>query len=160
MVPGFEATAALKYSPYPNPRYHITFDDLFWHLDKESMEDTFDRALERHTYGILKAFLQAYVDSKTDALAAVCEDTTLPAMLVRTGAVRLKPDEVVEDQLMCHHRAAWGTAFGPVDFKVYEKRKVRFLAESEQKLADAYADFRKCFFEEPKHQCRERWNSS
>jgi hypothetical protein len=34
MVPGFEATAALKYNPYPDPRYRITFEDLFWHLDK------------------------------------------------------------------------------------------------------------------------------
>src|SRR5206468_5643334 len=83
MMPGFEATTALKYSPYPDSRYRITFDDLFWHLDKESMEDTFHRLLERHSYGILKGFLRGYFESKPDALAAVCEYATFSAMLQR-----------------------------------------------------------------------------
>ena len=158
MVPGFEAAASLKYNPYPDPRYRIAFDDLFWHLDKESMEDTFDRLLERHTYSSLKSFFQAYFQSKREALAVVCEDMTFPAMLDRTGAVLLKDDEVVQDQLMCHFRAAWGTAFGPVDFEVYKERKVRCLKDSERMLADAYADFRKCFFEERKRQRQDRWD--
>src|SRR5206468_9659357 len=91
MTPGFEAAAALKYSPYPDPRYRITFEDVFWHLDKESMEETFDRLLDRHTYGILKGFLRGYFETKPDALAAVCEYLTFPAMLAETGAVLLKP---------------------------------------------------------------------
>ena len=152
MVPGFEATAALKYNPYPDPRYRITFDDLFWHLDKESMEDTFDRLLERHTYAGLKSFFQGYFDNKRDALAAVCKDTSLPALLERTGAVLLEDDGVVQDdQPMCHYRAASGT-FAPVDFKVYTGRRVRCLKNSDRMLANAFADFRKYFFEERKRQ--------
>ena len=88
MTPGFEAAAALKYSPYPDPRYRITFEDVFWHLDKESMEETFDRLLDRHTYGILKGFLRGYFETKPDALAAVCEYLTFPAMLA-TAALAL-----------------------------------------------------------------------
>src|SRR5260370_22442358 len=109
MVPGFEAAAALKYNPYPDPRYRITFDDVFWHLDKESMEETFDRLLERHTYGILQKFLPAYFESKPDAMSAVCEDASFSAMLERTGAVLLKQGDVVEDRLMHHGKATGGT---------------------------------------------------
>jgi hypothetical protein len=160
MVPGFEATAALKYNPYPDPRYRITFEDLFWHLDKESMEETFDRLLERHTYAILKGFLRGYFESKPDALAAVCEYATFSAMLQTTGAILLKRDDVMQDLLMCHYQSAWGTAFGPVDFKVYAKRKVRFVSDSEKALADAYTHFRSFLFEERRRQRREWWNPS
>jgi hypothetical protein len=44
------------------------------------MEDTFDRLLERHTYDSLKSLFQAYFSNKHEALAAVCEDMTVPAM--------------------------------------------------------------------------------
>jgi hypothetical protein len=159
MVPGFEATASLKYNPYPDPRYRITFDDPFWHLDKELIEDTFDRLLTRHTYSVLQSFLQAYFEGRPDALAAVCEDTSFPAMLERTGAVLLKPGEVVEDRwLMCQHSAAWGTPFGPIKFEVYQGRKVRFSEGGERMFAEVYAEFRKCLFEERKRQRRQRWN--
>jgi hypothetical protein len=159
MVPGFEAAAALKYNPYPDPRYRITFDDLFWHLDKESIEDTFDRLLARHTYSILQNFLRAYFESRPDALSAVCEDISFTAMLERTGAVLLKQDDVVEDQLMCQHSTAWGTAFGPIKCKVYRGRKVRFFNGSEKIFAKAYADFRKCLFEERRRQRRQPWSN-
>jgi len=153
MIPGFEATAALKYNPYPDPRYRITFDDLFWHLDKESAEETFDRLLERHTYAGLKSFLEGYFENKGDALAAVRKDDTFPALLKRSGAVLLKDDEVVQDdQLRCHYSAAWGTPFAPVDFEVYKNRKLRLLKHGDRMLGDAFADFRKCFFEERKRQ--------
>jgi len=67
------------------------------------MEDTFDRLLQRHTYEILRSFLQAYFESRANALSAVCEHTGFPAMLERTGAVLLTQGDVVEDQLMCQH---------------------------------------------------------
>jgi hypothetical protein len=160
MAPGFEAAAALKYNPYPDPRYRITFEDPFWHLDKESIEETFDRLLERQTYGSLKGFLRGYFESKPDALAATCEYATFSAMLETTGAILLKQDDARQDQLMCHYQSGWGTTFGPVNFKVYAKRKVRFVSESEKALADAYAHFRSSLFEERRHQRREWWNPS
>jgi hypothetical protein len=153
MIPGFEATAALKYNPYPDPRYRITFDDLFWHLDKESAEETFDRLLERYTYAGLKSFFDGYFENKHDALAAVCEDMTFPVLLKRSGGVLLKDDEAVQnDQLRCHYSATWGTPFAPVDFEVYTGRKVRCKKNSDRMLADAFDDFRRCFFEERKRQ--------
>jgi hypothetical protein len=157
MVPGFEATAALKYNPYPDPRYRITFDDLFWHLDKESTEETFDRLLERHRYTGLKSFFQAYFENKRDALAAVCKDVTFPMLLETSGGFLLEDDEVVQnDQLMCHYRAGSGTPFAPVDFKVYKQRKLRFENNSEKALSDAYAHFRNSLSEERGRQRRER----
>jgi hypothetical protein len=156
MVPGFEANAALKYNPYPDPRYRITFDDVFWHLDKESTEETFDRLLERHTYAGLKAFLQGYFENKRDALAAVSKDMTFPALLKSSDTVLLKSDDVVQDnQLMCHYSAGSGTPFTPVDFKVYKQRKARFANDSEKALTDAYAHFRNSLFEERRRQRRE-----
>ena len=160
MVPGFEAAASLKYNPYPNPRYSITFDDPFWHLDKESIEETFDRLLARHTYEILLTFLRAFFGSRSDALAAVCEDTTFPGMLERTGAVRLKEGDNIEDRLMCDHSRTWGTAFGPVKFQIYQGRKIRFSEQTEAKFAEAYVDFRRCLFEERKRQRRQSLNPS
>src|SRR5205823_2030091 len=140
MTPGFEAAAALKYSPYPDPRHRITFEDVFWHLDKESIEETFDRLLDRHTHSFLKGFLRGYFESKPDALAAMCEYVTFSAMLQRTGAVLLNRDDPMQDhELMCHYGSTWGTPFGPVDFKVYKQRKVRFANDSEKAFTDAYA---------------------
>ena len=160
MAPGFEAAATLKYSPYPDPRCSITFDDPFWHLDKESIEETFDRLLARHTYDIIRSFLRAYFGSKPDALAAVCEDAGFSAMLKRTGAVLLKENEVVKDRLICSHSEAWGTAFGPIKFEVYQGRKIRFFENCEAKFVDAYADFRRCLFEERKRQRGRFWDPS
>lgn len=79
-------------------------------------------------------------------------------MLERTGAVLLKQGDVVEDQIMYHGGATWGTAFGPVEFEVYQGKKVRFFKGSEEKFAEAYADFRKSLFEERKRQRRQPWN--
>jgi hypothetical protein len=55
---------------------------------------------------------------------------------------------------------AWGTAFGPITFEVYQGRKIRFFESGEAKFVDAYADFRRCLFEERKRQRRQFWDSS
>ena len=149
MLPGFEANAALKYNWYPDPRYRITFDDVFWHLDKESTEETFDRLLERHKYAGLKSFLQGCFENQRDALAAVRKDITFASLLKSSGTVVLKGDEnVPDDQLMCHYIAGSGSPFTPVDFKVYKQRKVRFANDTEERLTAAYAHFRNFFLEE------------
>jgi len=157
MKPGFEASAALKYNPYPDPRYWITFDDVFWHIDKESVEETFDRLLARQSYSALQSFLRGYFESKPDALAAVCGDASFSAMLERTGAVLLTENQNIQDQLLIRHASGWGSSrFGAVAFEVYAGRKVR-LEQSERVFAEIYADFRKCFFEERRRQRREPW---
>ena len=159
MVPGFEAAAALKYNPYPDPRYSIEFDDVFWHLNRETMEETFERLLARHTYGILDNFFRAYFDSKRQALAAVCESDGFTALLASTGAVLLKKDDAVDDlQCRLSGTATWGTAFGPVNYEVYQGRKVRFLDGTGTAFTEAYSSFRKCLFEERKRQRPQPWS--
>jgi hypothetical protein len=59
MKPGFEADVALKYNPYPSPDYKIIFDDVFWHLKRETIEETFDRLLARHQFNGVHDFLHA-----------------------------------------------------------------------------------------------------
>lgn len=51
----FETEAALKFNPY---RYEIEPfpDDPFWHLDKESEEETFDRLKKRHSLSPVNSF--------------------------------------------------------------------------------------------------------
>lgn len=78
---------------------------------------------------------------------------TFPALLKRNGGVLLKADEVIQpNQLRCHYKAGWGTPFAPADFEVYTGGRVRCKENSDRMLADAFADFRKCFFEERKRQ--------
>ncbi|PYJ91350.1 MAG: hypothetical protein DME20_02360 [Verrucomicrobia bacterium] len=158
MRPGFEAAAALKYSPYPDPRYRITFDDVFWHLDKESLEETFDRLLARQNYAAMESFLPAYFGNKSDAIAAVCENTSFSAMIEKTAAtlVTQEPDSA---QLMCSRNIGWGASrFGAVKFEVYAGKRIRFFDRSEEVLAEIFDDFRKCLFEERRRQRRKRWD--
>ena len=67
MTPGFEAEAALTYSPYPDPRFKITFDDPFWHLNKESLEETFDRLLARQHLQSLSRMFVAFFSTRASA---------------------------------------------------------------------------------------------
>ena len=119
------------------------------------MEDTFDRLLERHTYHILRSFLQKYFQSRHARSPRYVNTRVFGGMLTGTGAVVLKQDDVVEDRhLLVQHSTIWGTAFGPVKFEVYQGRKVRFGNGSDKKFTEAYADFRACLFEERKRQGR------
>src|SRR5438552_4572573 len=77
MTPGFEAEAALTYNPYPDSRLKITFDDPFWHLNKESLEETFDRLLARQHFQALSRLLVAFFPTRASAVAAICEFSTL-----------------------------------------------------------------------------------
>jgi hypothetical protein len=153
MIPGFEAAAALKYRAYPDPQYQIIFDDVFWHLDKESMEETFDRLLERGRFDILRSFFRAYCQGKAEAIALLREHSTFTAMLERTGAVQLKENESVADaQPLCQYSSAWGSSYGPIKFRVYPGRRIDFSDGGERIFARAYASFRQSLFEERKRQ--------
>jgi hypothetical protein len=122
------------------------------------MEETFDRLLERPSYAILRSFLRAYFESKSAALAAICEDPSFTAMLQRSRAILLKQDDIVADeQLMCRHGATWGMAFAPVKFDVYQGRKIRLSDGGEKVFAHAYSSFRQSLFEERRRHRRRPW---
>jgi hypothetical protein len=156
MKPGFEASAALKYNPYPDPRYRITFDDVFWHLDKESVEETFSRVLARPRYTALQSFLLAYFGSKPEALAAVSADGRFSEMTERTGGVLLDKQQDQNHRVSASYTAGYGASpHGAVKFEVYRERKFFFFDRSGEALTGMYADFRGRFFEERRRQRRE-----
>ena len=147
-VPGFEAEMALKYNPYPDQRYQIMFDDLFWHLDRETMEETFDRLLARQRFRGLHNFLRGLVPNKPEALAAVCQFEQFGALLKGCSATILKMDDTIDGNLLRRS--------GPPGFEAYEGRAVRFKGDSEDALRRVYSEFRTCLFEERKRQKYQR----
>jgi hypothetical protein len=56
MKPGFEAQAALEFNPYPHPMYRISFDDVFWHLDKEIRSTPCTKQLPDYAWAIARPF--------------------------------------------------------------------------------------------------------
>jgi hypothetical protein len=147
-VPGFEAEMALKYNPYPDQRYQIKFDDLFWHLDRESLEETFDRLLARQRFESLHGFLRGLVPSKSEALAAVCHFEQFGAFLKGCNATILDRDSKIDGNLLLRS--------GPPGFEAYEGRAVRFKDDSEDALRRVYSEFRTRLFEERKRQESQR----
>jgi len=160
MEPGFEAKTALQYSPYPDVRYRITFDDVFWHLDKESMEETFDRLLDRQSYSAVRSLLQAFFPgNRPTALAAVCEGADFQAFMEANGATVLEDGD--EHVAGLEFRGASGSSglLGPVGFRAYEGRRLQFYQGDQNILAQIYMDFRNCLLEERKKQRPRKWRS-
>jgi len=59
-VPKFEVSLALKFNPYLEENSRL-LKDPFWHLDKETEEQTFDRMLKRQrVYGVESLFSSLY----------------------------------------------------------------------------------------------------
>ena len=154
MKPSFEADMALKYNPYPSPDYKIVFDDVFWHLSRETMEETFDRLLMRPRFGGVRDFFRAVIPKKQEALTQVCELDTLDAVMERSKAVVLDGGSVPSGGLL--HRSCtntgYGQAHGRIFFDVYEGRQVRFQDDSREVLSRSYLEFRACLLEDRKQQ--------
>lgn len=156
---GFEAKTALEYSPYPNQRYHITFDDVFWHLDKESMEETFDRLLERQSYSAVKGLLQAFFPgNRPAALAAVCEGSDFDTFAKGNAVQLLEHDEPV-GAFPLQGASNGSGRLGVVGFEAYEGRRLRFYQGDQSILAEIYINFRNCLLEERKKQRPRKWRS-
>jgi hypothetical protein len=152
MTPGFEAGAALKYNPYPDPHSRITFDDVFWHLNKESMEETFERLLDRASYLGMKCIVRAFFRENwpATAIAAVCESADFPAFLAANGGRILEGNEKAEGHL---REAVTNSAlFGVIRVEVYEGRQVRLTNGTPDIFPQIYEDFRSCLFAERKSQ--------
>lgn len=154
MKPSFEADMALKYNPYPSPDYKIVFDDVFWHLSRETMEETFDRLLGRHRFGGVRAFLSAVFPKKAEARTRVSELDSLDAILKTSDAVVLDGGSVPSGGLLCRSstNTGYGHALERIFFDFYEGRKVRFHDDSRDVLSRSYLEFRACLLEERKQQ--------
>lgn len=156
MKPGCKAEAALTYNPYPDPRFKITFDDPFWHLNKESFEETFDRLLARQHFQSLGRLFVAFFSTRASAVAAVCEFSTLDGFFAGVGASFLREGEITNAPPRCS--GGGGTGLGSVGFEAYDDHIIRIDAASLLKLRGYYSAFREYLFEERKHQGkRPRW---
>lgn len=150
MRPGFEVQSALTYNPYPDARFRITFDDPFWHLNKESFEETFDRLLARQHFNSLGRLLLNFFNTRASAVAAVCAFSTLEAFFAGTGTSFLTEGDVTEKLLRCS--GGGGTSLGAVDFEVYDGRAIRIEQPALQELACHYFAFREQLFDERNRQ--------
>jgi hypothetical protein len=157
MKPGFEANAALLHNPYPDSKLNITFDDdAFWHLDKESLEETFDRLLARQCFQSVQHFFVAFFPTRAAAIAAAGEFSTLDALLSGVKASFLKDDEKTEAKLQ--FRGGGGSSPGCVRFEAYDDQIIRIDEEELNKLREHYSTFRQRLQEERKYQRkRPRW---
>lgn len=155
MAPGFEAKAALEFNPYPDHRYNITFDDVFWHLDKESIEETFDRLLVRQSYGVLQSLFRGLFATRAAALTAICRDATLEVMLQTNKVVLLQNQQVATGYPIA---AFSGLSALPlvraIRVQVYQDKSVRFEQNCFSLCADIYCDFRNALFAERDRQRR------
>jgi hypothetical protein len=155
MRPSFEADVALKYNPYPDPKYKIVFDDVFWHLKREVAQETFYRLLARQQFVGLRAFLRALSSSAQEALECVREVDTLASVLNRFKVVVLDENSKPEGRFLCRSNTNTGYApglQGRISFDAYEGREIRFYDESLKVLSGVYAEFRSVFLEERKQQ--------
>jgi hypothetical protein len=155
-----ETSAALQFNPYPDPRYNITFDDVFWHLDKESMEETFDRLLARQSYGALHSLFQGLFATRAAALAAVCRDENLHKLLETIGAVILQENETPQGHCIGTYSGGLpGLRFEAVEVQVYAEKKLKFFRDSESACVETYGNFRECLFGERQRQQKRTWRA-
>ena len=160
MKPSFEADMALKYNPYPSPnyKYKIIFDDVFWHLSRETREETYDRLLMRSRFNGVRDFLRAVFPKKQEARTHVYELDTLDAILERSKAVVLDASSVPCGGLL--HRSFTHTGYGHalerISFDVYVGLMVRFHDNSREVLSRKYLEFRACLLAEQKQQATAR----
>jgi len=145
MIPGFEAEVALKYNPYPDARYNIKFDDFFWHLDRESVEETFDRLLARQKFHKLQLLLKGLFPKKAEALAVVCEFDEMEKMFEGCDVVIVDNPKDVD----------WRSfRIGAGSFNVFASRMILFQDDSRSRaeLRQAYSEFRLILFDDRKRQ--------
>jgi hypothetical protein len=155
MKPTFEADMALKYNPYPSANYKIVFDDVFWHLSRETMEETVDRLLMRQRFSGVRAFLRTiFFPKKHEVLTQVPELDTLDAILERSKATVLDDGSVPHGRFLgksVTHTGYW-YALEKIEFVVYAGPEVRFFDNSREVLSRSYLEFHACLVEERKLQ--------
>jgi len=140
-TPSFETRAALKFGPYPKQEDEIRLDDPFWHLDKESEEETFDRLLKRDQFSNFGTFFSGYFGSRRTALDALKVYASLDFLLQATDAVLLEaPDAGRELRSNFHAKGDMNNNAGQV--KVYQSHAVHFGDRSRLFLNHYYRQLR------------------
>jgi len=162
MKPSFEADVALKYNPYPDPKYKIHFDDTFWHLTRETANDSLLRLLARPRFSGLKSFLHPMFAKAEDAIAYITKSETLDALLKEANITVLtenqSPDTMFKGRCEKSAFAEAGTRPKRIKLDAFEGRKVRFYDDTLNVLSDVYAEFVIAFREARQHQRKpDKW---
>jgi hypothetical protein len=143
-VPNFETRAALKFGPYPQQADRILLDDPFWHLDKESEEETFDRLIKRWRFRDFGPFFNGYFRARRPALEALKAYESLDLLLQSTGAEILPvPSSELKLYSDFHAKGDMNSNGGKVT--VYEGKVVHFADRSRAFLNFHYGLLRQAF---------------
>jgi hypothetical protein len=143
-VPNFETHAALKFGPYPKQTDRILLDDPYWHLDKESEEETFDRLINRWRFLNFGTFFNGYFRARRPALEALKAYESLDLLLEATGAVILEaPSPDLSSYSNFYAKGDMNNNGGKVD--VYEGKAVHFAERSRAFLNFHYTQLRQAF---------------
>jgi hypothetical protein len=143
-VPNFETHAALKFGPYPKQADRILLADPFWHLDKESEEETFDRLIERWRFRDFSTFFNGYFRIRRSALEALKAYESLDVLLTATAATILDaPSPTLSLGSSFYAKGDMNNNAGEVH--VYDGKAVHFADRSRIFLNHNYRQLREAF---------------
>lgn len=165
MKPSFEAEVALKYNPYPDAKYGIQFDDVFWHQSRETPEETFLRLLARQRFSGLGDLLRALFDKADEAIDFVGKCETFDALLKDANVVILTGNPVWDSTFKGRFNANSYPELGRQSrtggVVAFAGRKICFQDAAESVLRDVYLEFRVAFDEARKRQRQpDKWKPS
>jgi hypothetical protein len=146
MEPSFEAEVALKYNPYPDPKYGIRFDDVFWHLNRETVEDSFCRLLARQRFSGLRDLLRALFNKVGEAIECVGKSETFDGLLKEAKVVILKKHPESGARFIGRFNAnsypELGRRVRTGSFVALADRRILFSDAAQSVLSDVYIEFR------------------
>lgn len=151
MIPTFEADVALKYNPYPDPKYDIHFDDVFWHLNRETMQESFCRILARQRFSLfsgLRDLLRSLFDKVDEAIEHVAKCETLDELFKEVNVVIITETPERRAEFTGRYNANSYPEIGQLvmpqkigHFEEYGSRKIRLFNDAQTVLSDAYVEF-------------------
>jgi hypothetical protein len=144
--PCFEVEAALRFNAYPRESDNIRLLDYFWHLDKETTEETFDRLLERNEFKDINSFFSGYFFARKLAFEALARFDTLDTLIAGTHGVLLT-EPMDAEQLMSQFSVAGDFNNNGGRITVFEEKKILFEERSYLFLGYQYGQFRKAYLD-------------
>jgi hypothetical protein len=154
MTLGFSAHAALSCNPYPPSNSRIDFDDAFWHLRRESVEQTFERLLARQCFSELGMLIEHVFDDRSAAIDAVVKYDDLSRLIGQ----ELRSRHIVGEEesaklnpalrLMFQIRSSSFEPYGRIEFISYQDGILQIDQRSLAILSAHYLKFRSRFLDE------------
>ncbi len=162
MKPSFEAEVALKYNPYPDPKYGIRFDDVFWHLSRETVKETYFRLLTRQRFSGLRDLLRSLFDKVGEAVDYVGKCETFDALLKEANVGILtgnpKPGGRFKGRFNANSYPKFGLPARTGSFVAIEGRRIFFSGAAQSVLSDVYVEFRAALKEaRQQHRKPDKW---